>query len=316
MATNFPHPIPTGWFPLASSDEVAPGALQPLAAFGRELLLWRSAGDDGRAHVTDAYCPHLGAHFGHGGRVDGDTIRCPFHGWAFDGEGVCREIPYAKRVPPGVGVDAWPTLERNGAIWAWNAPDGRVPDYEIPVLEEVTDPGWEEVHRARWTIRTQIQEMAENGVDGPHFQTVHGATALPDSEIRVDGATRVAVQKAPLRTSRGEATSVITVTNVGLGFSFTRFTGLIETTSLNFVRPIDTQTTELTVVFLQPAENTGAAGTRAIITDLEKQIGEDIPIWEHKIYRPRPTLCDGDGPIAEFRGWCRQFYADDAAATT
>lgn len=312
MALDFPHPIPTGWFPLALRDAVGPGELRAVAAFGREVLVWRSAAGDGRAHVTDAHCPHLGAHFAHGGQVDGDTLRCPFHGWVFDGTGACREIPYARRVPPGVRVATWPTLERNGAIWAWHAPDGRDPDYEIPVIDEVEDPGWEEVHRRSWTIRTQIQEMAENGVDGAHFQTVHGATAVPDSEIHVAGATRVAIQKAPMRTSRGEATSVITVTNVGLGLSFTRFTGLIETTSLNFVRPIDADSTELTVVFLQPMGHASRGGTRAIIADLEKQIGEDIPIWEHKIYRPKPVLCDGDGPIAEYRSWCRQFYAESA----
>ena len=35
----------------------------------------------------------------------------------------------------------------------------------------------------------------------------------------------------------------------------------------------------------------------------------DIPIWENKIYRPSPVLCDGDGSIAEFRSWARQFYS-------
>ena len=51
----------------------------------------------------------------------------------------------------------------------------------------------------------------------------------------------------------------------------------------------------------------------AIIRDIVKQMNEDIPIWEHKIYRPAPTLCDGDGPIPEFRRWCRQFYPEAGA---
>ena len=41
---------------------------------------------------------------------------------------------------------------------------------------------------------------------------------------------------------------------------------------------------------------------------------QDIPIWNNKIYQPAPRLCDGDGPIAEFRKWFRQFYTEDEIA--
>ena len=45
--------------------------------------------------MVDAYCAHLGAHLGVGGKVEGECIRCPFHGWRYDGEsGKCTEIPY------------------------------------------------------------------------------------------------------------------------------------------------------------------------------------------------------------------------------
>ncbi len=84
--------------------------------------------------------------------------------------------------------------------------------------------------------------------------------------------------------------------------------------SLNVVTPLDRDTIEFTVVFLQPRDSPTTGVTRAIITDLEKQIGEDIPIWENKTYHARPTLCDGDGPLPEFRRWCQQFYAAEDAA--
>jgi 3-ketosteroid 9alpha-monooxygenase subunit A len=35
---------------------------------------------------------------------------------------------------------------------------------------------------------------------------------------------------------------------------------------------------------------------------------QDVQIWENKIYLDRPILCDGDGPIGEFRRWYSQFY--------
>ena len=52
-----------------------------------------------QACIVDAYCPHLGANLGVGGRVHGNCIECPFHGWQFDGEtGQCTSIPYADKV--------------------------------------------------------------------------------------------------------------------------------------------------------------------------------------------------------------------------
>jgi hypothetical protein len=41
-----------------------------------------------------------------------------------------------------------------------------------------------------------------------------------------------------------------------------------------------------------------------------RQTNEDIPIWENKVHHARPVLCDGDGPIANYRRWCRQFYSE------
>ncbi len=73
------------------------GAVKPLHYFGRELVVFR--GEDGVAHVLDAHCPHLGAHLGFGGRVEGGALRCPFHGWLWNGDGRCLEVPYAGRVP-------------------------------------------------------------------------------------------------------------------------------------------------------------------------------------------------------------------------
>ena len=76
-------PFPDGWFQVGYSDELAPGQVVPLKYFGRELVLYR--GEDGVAHLLDAHCPHLGAHLGHGGRVVGADIECPFHAWKFSG---------------------------------------------------------------------------------------------------------------------------------------------------------------------------------------------------------------------------------------
>src|SRR5438045_4014627 len=97
---------PRGWFAVCFSADLAPGATRAVRYFGQDLVVYR--GEDGVARVLDAYCPHLGAHLGVGGKVVGDTIRCPFHAWRFDGCGDCVGIPYLRngngKVPPGAKV--------------------------------------------------------------------------------------------------------------------------------------------------------------------------------------------------------------------
>ena len=52
----------------------------------------------------------------------------------------------------------------------------------------------------------------------------------------------------------------------------------------------------------------------AFVAEINKQIVEDTPIWEHKVFLPVPALADGDGPILKFRKWYSQFYAEPVDA--
>ena len=105
MAGRFPFALPNGWFSIAWSEEVKPGEVRLVSYFGCELVVFRS--EAGVPYVLDPYCPHLRAHLGHGGTVVGDTIRCPFHAWRYDGAGRCVEVPYAKKIPPAAKLRSW-----------------------------------------------------------------------------------------------------------------------------------------------------------------------------------------------------------------
>jgi phenylpropionate dioxygenase-like ring-hydroxylating dioxygenase large terminal subunit len=76
-------PYPNGWYCVGLSKDLVSGQVKSVQFIGEELVLFRTA--SGKVHAMDAYCPHLGGHFGHGGTVEGETIRCPFHGFCFDG---------------------------------------------------------------------------------------------------------------------------------------------------------------------------------------------------------------------------------------
>nr|MDT0667440.1 Rieske (2Fe-2S) protein [Micromonospora sp. DSM 115978] len=134
---RFPFPVPNGWFIVSTSEDLLPGETKALYLFGKDLVLFRA--ETGEPRLLDAHCPHLGAHLAVGGKVVGDSIQCPFHGWRFDGgSGTCVEVPYddVEYIPKRATARAYPTVERNKMIWAWHHPFGEPPSYEVPEVAE------------------------------------------------------------------------------------------------------------------------------------------------------------------------------------
>ena len=82
-----PPLYPSGWYTAAFADEISPGEVATRTFMGREIVLYRTM--SGELHAAEAYCPHLGAHLGRGGKVRGETIECPFHTFRFSADGKC-----------------------------------------------------------------------------------------------------------------------------------------------------------------------------------------------------------------------------------
>jgi nitrite reductase/ring-hydroxylating ferredoxin subunit len=306
---RFPFPIPSGWFAVAWSDELAAGAVRALRYFARDLVLFRS--EDGAAHVLDAHCPHLGAHLG-AGRVDGDALVCPFHGWRWHGDGRCGGVPYAKRVPPKARIGSWPVVEHSGAVLVWHGAAGRAPAFEVPPHPELADPAWMPVERHEFTIATCIQEIGENAHDPAHFAFVHGVPSLPENEARFDGPRQISANRGKLTTPRGPVETSIEGTSYGLGVGHLRTRGLADMAQLLLQTPIDAEHVHVRWQFAVPRSPDGAPRPVGVAFTREfvRQFHQDIPIWEAKQFLAQPMLCDGDGPIAPYRRWAQQFYAD------
>ena len=179
-------PYPRGWFMVARSEELAPKAVLRLHYFDQDLVLFRD--EEGAAHLVDPHCSHMGAHLGHGGVVDGTCLRCPFHGWRYDGAGQCAEIPYAKKIPPGARIYSWPLKEACGFIFAWFHEDREAPSWTLPDVPDHHLDGWTDWKETRWTIRACIQDISENDVDSAHLPVLHQFTdRVPTGTHESDG---------------------------------------------------------------------------------------------------------------------------------
>ncbi|HSN83146.1 MAG TPA: Rieske 2Fe-2S domain-containing protein [Polyangiales bacterium] len=313
----FTPPIPNGWFQIAASDEIQPGDVKPLKYFGKDLVIWRS--EDGTLSVLDAFCPHLGAHLGHGGKVKGSSIECPFHAWQFGTDGRCTAVPYAEHVPRKAKVATWHIKELANMVLCWHHAEGAPPTFDIPdeipewgTKDGVRNEEWTDFVLREWKIRTRNQEMAENAVDSAHFHYLHGTTNMPKSEATIEGPILRVYSGAGMETPRGTVDGSIESLNYGFGLSIVRFNGIVETLNVATTTPIDADNCHLRFHF-SVKKTAGAEMARgvgkAFVAEVTRQLEQDIPIWENKVQHEKPLLCDGDGPIAIFRRWCTQFYS-------
>jgi nitrite reductase/ring-hydroxylating ferredoxin subunit len=295
---RFPFPIPNGWFVVALSSDLDAGAVQALHYFGRDLALFRA--HDGSARLVDAYCAHLGAHLAVGGRVEGDCIRCPFHGWAYDGaSGACTDIPYggSERIPPKARVRAYPVVERGGAIWAWHHLRGEEPFYELPHVPELDEASsdWTSPMLREFWISTSCQEMAENNHDFSHFRYVHGTDAIPVAEERIEGTYKFVRNPGLERET------------FGLGLGVVRIPRSL--TFVSSVTPVDEDNVHVRWFFTVPVSS--RPGSAEFFADeFTAGVTQDIPIWENKIYRRLPVLTKSESGIVAHRNWSKQFYSD------
>ena len=307
--------FPFGWYAVEETGFIEVGQVKPLRYFSKDLAMWR--GEDGQVRVTDAWCKHLGAHMGHGGKVHGNLLECPFHAWRYDGEeGVVKDIPYAKAIPPQVKrkcLRTWPVTEANGWIWVWYHPDQNVaPMWDVVVHEEYGDPEWTEYDMHEWIVYGSIQNMAENGVDVAHFKYIHGTADVPKAELRWGDWGRGADVKAQMGTPGGVVDGLISYDTMGAGQSWVRFRGISETLLVASLVPIEEDMLRVRYGFMQPksqANGPGAGLAKALIRDICKQLDQDKVIWDRMRFEANPIICDGDGPIPQFRQWYSRYYA-------
>ncbi|MRH92409.1 Rieske 2Fe-2S domain-containing protein [Nocardia sp. SYP-A9097] len=327
-ADAVPTRFARGWHCLGLIRDFSDGKPHSITAFGTKLVTFR--GGDGRLNVLDAYCRHMGGDLSDG-EVKDNEIACPFHDWRWGGDGRCKQIPYAKRVPPLARTRAWTTLEQDGMLFVWNDPEGKQPpaDITIPSIEGAGSDEWTDWHWYTTVVQTNCREIIDNVVDMAHFFYIHGS--LPTYFKNVfeghiatqyfDGVARTDLPGA------GEDSTVLGTTSVasyyGPSFMIDDLVyhhhggGEQQTVLINCHYPIDENSFVLMygiIVKKSAALPTEDAMKTAVALGDWVKIGfeQDVAIWRSKTRIDNPLLCTEDGPVYQLRRWYEQFYVDAA----
>ena len=105
---------PDHWYAVAWSDELAVGRTLARCFAGQPVVVYR--GRSGRVHALEDRCAHRQVPL-HLGVVEGEDLKCHYHGWTYDCGGKCIEIPYLGRERLPNGVRAYPAREVDGLIF-------------------------------------------------------------------------------------------------------------------------------------------------------------------------------------------------------
>lgn len=316
------RPYPDGWFAVAFADELTPGRVLRRRFMGDDLVVYRTR--RGIVRVVEPYCPHLGAHLGYGGWVDGEDIVCPFHHFAFGPDGRCVRTGYGTR-PPAAHLALREVREVNGAILIWHHAAGAPPTWEV--AKQSMD-GFPSPFRQVSTLVDHPQDVVENAIDIGHIGPLHGyRNPRVRHPFAPDGASfTVAAAGQRMFPLVGPVEVVFDIVVHGLGHIWVdahipqlRAAAVFQamTTPLD---PLRVAIRFSVALHVGTAPASGAARllsavlTRALGPAFRRDLRQDFPVWEHKIYVDPPRLAKGDGPIAAYRRWVEQFYSQPQAA--
>ncbi len=197
------------WQPVARAADLPPGVARPIRLLGDDFTLYR--GEGGTPHVVAFRCAHRGTQLSTGW-VEGDCLRCFYHGWKYDGSGQCVEMPAEDRsFPPKVRIRSYPTAEYLGLIFAFfGDPErdttGALRPPPLPRYPELDEPGLLETG----TFTRPCSYFNHLELDLIHIAFVHRDS--PEAESGLVGVPRVECEETEygfvMRAWRGDKAQV------------------------------------------------------------------------------------------------------------
>ncbi|MBL1076680.1 3-ketosteroid-9-alpha-hydroxylase subunit A [Nocardia sp. 2] len=328
-----------GWHCLGLTESFRDGKPHSVKAFGTKLVVF--ADSAGELQVLDAYCRHLGGDLSMG-EIKGDEVACPFHDWRWGGDGKCKAIPYARRVPPLARTRTWTTLERNGQLFVWHDHEGNPPPPEVTIphaigpytavdgsgIEQLAE-GWTPWEWNSVLIEgANCREIIDNVVDMAHFFYVHYAFPTFFKNV-FEGhvATQYLVTKGRPDIGMAAETGIDVLIDSEASYfgpsyminpMLNDYGGFeIKTVLINCHYPVTQDSFVLMWgVSLEKPKDLPDEHVKIFAEQLAEGVSvgfqQDVEIWKHKTKIDNPLLCEEDGPVYQLRRWYDQFYVDVA----
>ncbi|WP_374999457.1 Rieske 2Fe-2S domain-containing protein [Aeromicrobium sp. CTD01-1L150] len=325
---SVPERYARGWHCLGLERDLADGSPHAVQAFGGKLVVW--ADSEGELHVLDGYCRHMGGDLTQGA-VKGDEIACPFHDWRWGGDGRCKEIPYARRVPLRARTTRYESVVRNGQLLIWHDPEGSPADLEAlpPELEGVgtdryTDWTWNVIE----VSNAHCREIIDNVVDMAHFFYVHFAFPTDFRNVfEGDKATQFMESTGrPDMKSEGYGDEDLILKSEATYYGPSYMVNWLDTDYKGFRTKVilinchvptgpSSFNLQYGLVVEKPEgvdEETAQYIGRRYAETFGQGFLQDVDIWLNKAPVQNPLLCEEDGPVYQLRRWYEQFYVDRA----
>ena len=183
------------WHPIHRAEELRAGQAKPIEIMSERFTLYRS--ETGAPHVTEFRCPHRGTQLS-AGWVEGDSIRCMYHGWLFNGAGQCTDQPAEeKSFAAKIRIRSYPTREYLGLIFTYFGA-GEAPPFPLyPHMEE--DGVLEVLSTEVWPCNF-FQRIDNNG-DTYHVPFVHRGAYSASSANNRSGLPEISKEESPWGTT-------------------------------------------------------------------------------------------------------------------
>src|SRR6476646_2186945 len=166
------------WQPVARLEDLR-GVPQRAVLLDQPLAVFLT--ESGAVSVVADRCAHRGAQLSMG-KVCGESIQCPYHGWEWAGDGSCVRIPSLadqRQIPPLARIPSYPVRLQWGLVWTTlEEPLTDVPD--VPWFDE---DSWTWGHGEPFELPVACGLMIENFRDVAHFAFVHEATLGPQPAV-------------------------------------------------------------------------------------------------------------------------------------
>ncbi len=325
---SVPERFARGWHCLGLEQDFADGKPHGVEAFGGTLVVWSDT--KGELHVLDGFCRHMGGNLTNG-TVKGDEIACPFHDWRWGGDGKCKAIPYARRVPLRARTHRYESVVRNGMLMIWHDPEGSPADMDAlpPELEGV---GTDKYTDWTWNVipvdNAHCREIIDNVVDMAHFFYIH--FAFPTNFRNVfegDKATQFMESTGrPDMQSEGYGDEDLILKSEATYFGPSYMINWLDTDYKGFLTKVilinchvptgpNSFNLQYGLVVEKPEgvdEKTATYIGKKYSEMFSEGFLQDVAIWQDKAPVQNPLLCEEDGPVYQLRRWYEQFYVDKA----